>query len=284
MPDERPRLAHAPIVEHPSELPERWQGGAPRFPVTAKFYVAVMRGELAHLIHFGRLYREPPDTGRVPVGLGRVMEAIAYEIELCAMGLRRYHEAWSHTVRNQISWGRSTIPTGEVCLQRLIREIWRPGQGVTAHEVAARVATREIIAECEGILLLWPVIELNFILPQIEVVPSTPPPASQPSAVVADTPPALPDLVTPDQAAAPGGGRRDSAEVRAIAVALAWAREGRKITIASLAREVGRSRRRLYDYEELGRFLESLKRPKDSFARGRKSRETGQLEAWEDDD
>ncbi|MDR3618224.1 MAG: hypothetical protein P4L85_02665 [Paludisphaera borealis] len=103
---------------------------------------------------------------------------------------------------------------------------------------------------------------------------SKPPPVTKPK----EAPPEA------GRQALPVAGRKQAdAENRAMAVALAWCKEGRKLSVSGIAQEVGCTREYLHRRKNFTTFLATLGCPKSSLPRGRKSRGTGELEAWEDD-
>ena len=77
---------------------------------------------------------------------------------------------------------------------------------------------------------------------------------------------------------------KPTAENRAMALATQWATDGKPLSVSEIAKAVGCSREHLYRCETFKRLLASHKAPKSPPPRGRKSRETGEFEAWRDDD
>lgn len=79
--------------------------------------------------------------------------------------------------------------------------------------------------------------------------------------------------------AAPKGDVED----RAMLALTRRAKEGLPITVASIARDVGCSPSYLYRRKRFMELLQLSRRPRVPLPRGRKDRDTGELEAWEED-
>jgi hypothetical protein len=89
------------------------------------------------------------------------------------------------------------------------------------------------------------------------------------------------DRATPDQAAAPVQGL--SAENRAMAIALQWAKEGRPLRIREIAKEAKCSHSYLYRCKGLTDFIAAAEK-RGGPPRGTKDRESQTMEAWSEDD
>ena len=72
-----------------------------------------------------------------------------------------------------------------------------------------------------------------------------------------------------------------SAESRALAIALAWVKQGKPLRVAKIATEAGCSASYLHRCKPFKDFLATLQTP---LPRGSKDRDTGNIEAWDEND
>jgi hypothetical protein len=78
-------------------------------------------------------------------------------------------------------------------------------------------------------------------------------------------------------------GKAPSKAAEALGVAFKWLKEGQSLSVGLIAKEVGCSASYLYRCKPLMDFLASAGGEKKDRPRGSKDRDTGTVEAWDDD-
>jgi hypothetical protein len=143
----------------PEGQPVPYPGGKVRGDVVPTWlYIATIRAELAQLLLLVDLYRRNVDNPDCPGTFPR-------RIHLCAMGLFRYHRAWSFNLDDQDPMKWPTLWDGRIWVEKLTQRLWPENDARGVDAVLARAVAPETIASCEGILAIWPRITLGRVGP-----------------------------------------------------------------------------------------------------------------------